>query len=275
MSATDGADRARRIAHGGRMTAVERRWVDPVSGRDETIDWVRSLSALGFGMADGPWRHGFLAVLGPRERMLLDGIATERTVLRGRTVFDQARTASTLAVVLEGRVKVTFTTPAGDERLLALRGPGELLGEVSALVDRPRTATVVALDLVRLAVLPADAFQELCRTEPAFGHAVIRTLAERLSETDQYRVDAASEANVRLARVLVRLARQYGEPGSGTEVFIDLALTQEDLASLVSASRGAVARGLRELREDGLVRTARRRLVVADVDELERRFESL
>lgn len=217
---------------------------------------------------DAGWRTGFLGRLGDQERAALLASGTERFYPASRPVFDEGRSADTLVVVLDGRVKVTTVTVDGTEHLLALRGPGDLLGELSTLVGEERTSTVVAIDDVRLLVVPIVAFEALLAAHPSMSSTLIRMLVERVLEADRNRMELARPADERLARLLVRLADRFGRPGDDGTVRIDLRLSQDELAALVSASRGAVSAGLRGLREAALVRTGRRDLVLLDLDRL-------
>ena len=215
--------------------------------------------------------RGFWAQLGERERGLTAAAGRERRIGPGHRLFDEGQRAPSLVVIMRGRVKVSSLTMAGDERLLALRCEGDLLGEMATLTGRTRTATVTAIDEVRVVVIPADEFERLWRAEPVILAALVRSLVHRVEEADRSRMDLLDEAPTRVRRLLADLAERFGVADPGGGVRIDIALTQEELASLAFTSRGVVATTLRELREQGIVRTARRELVVADPAALVRR----
>ena len=91
---------------------------------------------------------GFLAALDEPERADLMQRAHRRRYRRGTTVFHEGGGSDEVVVVLSGRVKVSTVTGDGKEVVLAFRGPGDLLGELSAIDGEPRSATVGALGLV-------------------------------------------------------------------------------------------------------------------------------
>ncbi len=196
---------------------------------------------------------------------------TERFYRAGRPVYDEGRTAQTLAVLLEGRVKVATTTREGTNLLLALRSQGDLIGELSTLVGEERTATVTAIDDVRVLVVPYDEFDDLLAIHPQMTATLVRVLVGRVRESDSARVELEQDTDERLARQLVRLADRFGKVRPDGTVDIALPLTQDELASLTWASRGAVAETLRRLREAGLVETARRSIVLPDLERLRAR----
>ncbi len=76
----------------------------------------------------------------------------------------------------------------------------------------------------------------------------------------------------RLARFLLELPEQYGRGGQGG-IDIDFPLTQDELASVIAASRESVVRALTTLRSGGFIATARRRITVRDPERLRRYTE--
>jgi len=160
--------------------------------------------------------------------------------------------------VVSGRLKVSTTATSGKEVLLAVREAGDLVGELSALDRRPRSATVTVLEPAEVVVIPAELFVEHLAQTPAAALGVLRTLIGRLRDSDHKRAEfGAHDATVRVSRRLLEMADRFGPRG--------LRLTQEELAGWVGASREAVARSLRQLRSAGVVRTGRQVVDVIDV----------
>ncbi len=177
-----------------------------------------------------------------------------------------------MVIVLRGWVTVSLTTDRGATRLiLGLRGPGELLGEMAALDSHPRSATVRALGAVEAAVIGGDAFRRFLATHPRVSGLVIRQLTFRLRSADQERSALASLTVLqRLASRLTELSRVApsgpyapSAPGPGrTNAVVHLA--QDELAATVGATREAVAKALRLLRTQNVVRTGTRMVEILD-----------
>ncbi|MEU5288769.1 Crp/Fnr family transcriptional regulator [Streptomyces sp. NPDC020755] len=177
-----------------------------------------------------------------------------------------------VVIVLRGWVTVSHVTDRGATRLiLGLRGPGELLGEMAALDQHPRSATVRALGTVEASVIGGDAFRRFLATHPRVSGLVIRQLTFRLRSADQERSALASLTVLqRLASRLTELARTaptgpYAPPAPGpgaTGAVVHLA--QDELAATVGATREAVAKALRLLRTQEIVRTGTRRVEILD-----------
>ena len=188
----------------------------------------------------------------------------------GGTVFVEGERSDRVVVVLSGRVKVSSYTSTGAEVVLAFRGPGALLGELSAIDDWPRSATVTAVEPLEGLVVAAGSFWSYLGNHPAASLLLLRTLAGRLRDADRKRIEFGTHDAVgRVARRLVELVERFGEPCQ-EGIRIGLRFTQEELAGWTGSSREAVVKALRRLRARGCVHTRRMAIVVTDLDMLRR-----
>jgi CRP-like cAMP-binding protein len=214
--------------------------------------------------------EGFLSELEPEDRDELLRLGTVRRYRRGDVLFHQGDEAGAVLVIMAGHVKTAQVTAGGREVILAFPGPGELLGELSAVDGLPRSGTVRALEAVEALAVPGSAVRTLLERRPRVGLVVLRAVSARLREADRQRVDhAVHEVVVRVASRLVELCDRFGDGSSGA-VEIGLALTQDELAAWAGASREAVAKAIGLLRTLGWVQTERRRIVVLDLEALRR-----
>nr|MDT0665307.1 Crp/Fnr family transcriptional regulator [Micromonospora sp. DSM 115978] len=172
-------------------------------------------------------------------------------------------------LLLSGRVKVVAVTDNGYETLLALRGPGDVVGEMAAVDGGTRSATVTALEPVTGVAVPVAAFRAFVRARPAAAAALLGMLADRLRESDRARAGfGAYGTAVRLARRLLGLADAHGRVAADGTVALEVGLTQQDLAASIGASRESVGRDLALFDALGIVSRRRRPIVIADVDAL-------
>lgn len=188
----------------------------------------------------------------------------------GDQIFGQGEASDHIAIITAGIVKISAATASGKEALLGLRGAGELVGELAAIDGSLRSATVLALDRVQVRLVPAATFRHFLLAHPDALMAVLAAVVVRLRESDRHRlefVDCDVPERVRL--LLAELVGTHGRPDSdGVTVRIGLALSQQDIAGATGASREAVAKALRELREQGIVTTGRRQIAVRDLARL-------
>ncbi|MCY7344571.1 MAG: Crp/Fnr family transcriptional regulator [Pseudonocardia sp.] len=213
----------------------------------------------------------FMGRLDPLDRAALAGRGRQRRWPAGASLFLEGERCATVVVVTSGRVKVFSLTEQGEEVVLAVRGPGALLGELSAVDGAPRGASVAALEPVSAIVVPIEGFVEFLRLHTGAAMVLLRLITSRLRDADRKRVEFGTyDIAARVARRLVELADRFGEP-DGAGVRITVALSQDELAGWVGASREAVAKALRVLRDRGYVTTGRRTTTVLDLDGLRRR----
>lgn len=180
----------------------------------------------------------------------------------------QGEPAGHVILVRSGWAKVTSVSRGGAEALLALRGPGDILGEVAAVDGGLRSATVTTLVATEALIIDAGQFVRAVEELPGLAMALLRHLAHGLRESDRKRLEYVSASTSgRVATLLLSLSDRYGQrTEDGWR--IELPLSQQELAAAAATSREAVTRVLRTLRERDVVRTGRRRLEILRPDVL-------
>jgi CRP/FNR family cyclic AMP-dependent transcriptional regulator len=202
------------------------------------------------------------------DRAALTENGYERTWQPGEILALQGSPPSSMFVVLSGWVKITATNHRGDDAPLAARGPAEIVGELSAISQLSRNATIIAVDTVRTLVVPQERLLALMRSRPRIAQELLRTAGIRLQQSDRLRLEAGGADFIqRLAAVLLELAVQYSPDWTSVGA-VDLNVTQGDLASYARVSRSTLLRGLDELRKLSVVQTARHRVTIVRPDIL-------
>ncbi|MFJ6134567.1 Crp/Fnr family transcriptional regulator [Kitasatospora sp. NPDC092286] len=215
-------------------------------------------------------RVPFLARLEQAERTALLSLGRRLRYPPRSTVIRQEEPSDHVLLILHGWLKVTAAAPNGYEALLALRGPGDIVGESAALSGRPRAATVTTLEPVEAVAVDRTTFTAHLQRAPATALQLLALSTDRLRTADRRRLAFASlSVSERLSDLLLELARTHGSP-TDEGILITVPLSQQELAGSVGASREAVARLLRSLRDRGVVITRRRSLVIARPDVLRR-----
>jgi CRP/FNR family transcriptional regulator, cyclic AMP receptor protein len=207
--------------------------------------------------------RSFAAVLSGPALATIESLGRIRLYRAGSTLFRQGETTRHVAILTHGWVKVVASARNGQEAFLAIRGPSDVLGEVSAVDGLSRSATVSALIPVRARVIQGDGFLEAVLASRELSLALLQHLTTHLRDSDRKRLEYVSTSTFqRLVTLLVGLADTYGDRHADGTTVIRLPLTQRDLANAAAMSREAVARGLRVLRERDLVRTDRQRITI-------------
>ncbi|GAA3096253.1 MULTISPECIES: Crp/Fnr family transcriptional regulator [Nonomuraea] len=187
----------------------------------------------------------------------------------GQIIFHQGDPGESLYVLLDGLVKVVFTTEHGDEIVLNMLGRGDTFGEMALLDDSPRSASIVTARPAWVFALPRARLLELMREHPGLADEFLRLLGRMVRRlTDQAADLAFLDLGGRLAKLLLQLADKHGQAGG----VVDLpGLTQSDLAALIGASRPAVNRALQSLVARNLIAVKGRTIRLLDVAALRKR----
>jgi CRP-like cAMP-binding protein len=205
------------------------------------------------------------------EAAALQAVARRRDYRRGTVLMREADRSDWVFVIRSGRVKVSVDTASGTEVVLAVRGPGALLGEFSALDREPRSATVTALEPVSGLIVPLAEFEAFLQAHGRVAYLLMRTVIGRLRDADRKRIEFGAYDTIgRVAARLVEMAERFGQP-SPEGLKIALPFSQDELAGWIGASREAVSKALGVLRKAGTIRTSRMSVVVKDLADLRRR----
>ncbi|GAA2291192.1 Crp/Fnr family transcriptional regulator [Streptomyces kunmingensis] len=212
----------------------------------------------------------FLARLEKEDRAALLAVGRHLRYPARRVLMHQEEPSTHVLLLLHGWTKVTAVAANGYEALLALRGPGDIIGEGAALSGRHRSATVTTLEPVEAVVMDETRFTAFLAGSPRVAMGLLSLTTDRQRATDRRRLEwAALTVRERLAVLLLELVRTHGHhTPDGIELTVGL--SQQEFAGSVGSSREAVARLLKELRDRQVVVTQRRRIVVLRPDVLRR-----
>src|SRR4051812_6281632 len=212
----------------------------------------------------------FLEALTPEEVADLRASGRERHYEANLALFHEGDDGGSVIVLLAGRAKLTVPSSSGREVIIAVRGPGDLLGELAALVEAPRSATVATIEPVDALIVAGSAFASFLERNARVALVILRMVAERLLYADLQQAQFATHDVVgRVAHRLVELTERFGVDGENG-IVLDVPLSQEELAGWTGSSREAVNKALQMLRSLQMIETGRRRFTVLDVDGLRR-----
>lgn len=225
------------------------------------------MTTVATGPAQALSRHAFLA--GVPAEALARFAAHARWIDAGpnRVVMDFDEPTTDVFFVVQGSVRVLLrTTDATRTQILGDFAAGDLVGEMSAIDDAPRSARVEALVRTRLCVVPASAFLEVAFSSRSVGLRLLRLLTSRIRGQNRRLLEySVLPSRLRLAAELLRLGRPRPD---GTRV-VSPPPTQEELAARIGARRETVSRELSSLSRAGLLRRTRSALVLNDPQALQ------
>ena len=219
-----------------------------------------------------PTARSFWNALADPERQALAAAGVEEFFRGGAVLCGAGEDTSQVMIIDSGWVKVSVREgPGTAEKILAVRGQGDVVGERAALTTQVRSATVTALDEVSAMVVPAERFAEFLRSHPRAAEVLERQVTERREE-DRTRLFPGERAGAerRLAWLLLDLAQRRGGYQHTSAAMFTLPMSQQELADWAGTSADAVGRFLRSWRDRGIIARGERsrRLTVIDLDGL-------
>ncbi|MEV3924533.1 cyclic nucleotide-binding domain-containing protein [Actinomadura coerulea] len=209
----------------------------------------------------GNLRDSFWHALGTEDRDAVRGVARPRAFGPGAPILRQGYPADYVVVLLSGWTKVRVDR-AGEERIVAVRGPGDLIGERALFEGEAWTATVIALDTVEALVVGAADFRRVVER-----HAGVQSVLEKQAH-DRTVEAAARTSGTELADTERRLAALFTTLSRARDGA--LPLTGTELAGWTSSTPAAVASVLSEWDGAGLVHAGDGTIDVLDPVRLER-----
>ena len=206
---------------------------------------------------------------------MLRSLGRDREYQPGAALCVEGEPATHAFILLDGWVKILAVSVDGHQSILALRGAGDLVGEVAGETTGRRNATMEALVRVHALLVQYDRLNSFLDAHQGGSRAYRHVMAYRWRESDAtLRLRGVTSGAQRLAALLIGLAERLGGWSSGMEaesvIEIALPLSQDELASLAGTSRATVARAFSEWRKRGLIRTGQRRVTVTDAPGLRR-----
>jgi len=198
---------------------------------------------------------------------IVDSLRQRRMIRAGAVIFMRGDPGDSLCCVVTGRVRISTSHAGGKEAVLNIIEPGETFGEIALLDGMPRTETATAMGPTELSVMKRDHFLALLRDEPTLAMHLIQLLCKRMRRTVQLVEDSALlSIRARIAKQLLSLAELSGR---ATSAGVELTLSQEELAQLLSVSRQLVNQYLQVLKRRGWIQLGRRSITIVDAHRLD------
>ena len=219
-------------------------------------------------------RTPLFAGLDASELLALGACAGRRTYQKGEHIFHQGDTGDAVFVLAEGRVKVIFASPEGDEMILATLQPPDVFGELALIDGGPRSASIQTLEPTTVLTLTRATLLELIARHPAVTDLVLRSLGRLVRRMMAQAGDLVFlDLHGRVAKLLLRMIEDRAAHSDGRPS-LELRLTQSDLAAMDGGSRQSVNQILHHFERRGYLRLKGQTVIVQDLEALHRRAGS-
>jgi CRP-like cAMP-binding protein len=212
----------------------------------------------------GP-QDGFWHLLTGFEQNALSSLGRSSVFSSGATMCVQGEPATHVFILVTGWVKILTVTRDGQELVLALRGHGDVIGELAGETSGYRTATVRTVGTVRSLIVGQGPFTAFLEAHPGADRAYRHAVTLRWNEAATLLLNRSITSGAqRLAALLIELAAQHGSQ-AGSAIEVGIPLSQDELASLAGTSRATVTRALRDWRRRSIIRTSHRHVTILDI----------
>lgn len=187
--------------------------------------------------------------------------------LTGTLLLKQDEPGDRVVMILDGQVKVYRE---GERKVLAFRGPHEILGRTAVLYGRPRFANVVTLQPCEVAFVPASVYKRLT-TANSLREQVSQHAHERFMESTI--TPEGEKLDEKLAFILAHHV-ECSPRGVGSSAHVVLHVTRAELADQLKVGRNSVSQSLRALEQHGVV-VSRKKITITNLPALRQRAGKL
>lgn len=187
-----------------------------------------------------------------------------------QVIFHEGTPAGGLYVLCHGAVKLYQSDRFGRDHILAIAAPGDVLGEMPLDTTEPYSTSAEALTESQVCYLPRERLVDFIQVHPLTGVRLIAALSKSLSAARRKAGDLAlKRAEIRLAELLVQLARTGGEVQNGA-THVTLGYSRREIAEMIGVSTETAIRLLGRLKRKKMLTARQRELVICDVEKLTR-----
>lgn len=190
---------------------------------------------------------------------------------KGDILFHRGAPCTGFHLILNGQIKLAFTSAEGNEKVVDILRPGQSFGEAVMFMDRPYVVMAQALTDSTLLHIGKQIFFEEMAGDPSFCRKIIAGLAQRLhhlmGDVESYSLRSGRE---RIIGYLLREEEIAGDSLADGRVSIRLPTSKGTIASRLNLTQEHFSRILHELTDAGLIEVEGRTIHIADIGRLRR-----
>jgi len=209
-----------------------------------------------------------LADLPEEDLQLLTAHQSIHVYGKGEVIFREGAYPSGIFYIISGMAKKYKVDKEGKEQIIYVANAGELMGYHAILEEERYPDSAAVLEEAKIGFIPKEDFLETLQHSATLNRRLLKTLSHEFAVLiNNITLFAHRPVRERVAIQLVVLREKYKldfQPG----MFVEINMSRDDLASLVGAARENILRALAELKEEGIITTKGRKIIVMDVHKL-------
>ncbi|MGB5065077.1 MAG: Crp/Fnr family transcriptional regulator [Candidatus Competibacter sp.] len=184
---------------------------------------------------------------------------------KGQILFQTGSLLEGFYVIVRGQIKLAFSSPRGNEKVVSIVEPGQSFGEAMMFMEKPSPIFTQALENSRLLYIAKHSLFAAIDRDNAFARRMLAGLSIRLhgliEDVENYSLRSSTQ---RLIGFLLQLA----DVPAGGPVAFTLPASKHVIASRLNLTPETLSRILRGLAEAGLVEVKGRSITVLDIERL-------
>ncbi len=205
------------------------------------------------------------------ENQALDKVSSAKvfnTYKKGQTLFMEGSPPYGLFCIQEGTIKLTKTGEDGKESIVRIACNGDVLGHRSIFSDTNFQATATAIEETTVCFIDRKFIMRMVSEEPTVAQNIICQLGKSLGDSED-RIASFAQKNVRerTAELLLILNESHGKDHALGRL-LEIKLTREEMASIISTATETLIRQLSEFKEEGVIKQEGKKLIIANIDQL-------
>lgn len=223
-------------------------------------------------MEDSYWfikNCNLFAQVSPEDVSWLESKSKMRKLKRGEAVYLPTDSSDDILLVASGRVKITHATPEGKQSILGFIDPGEIFGELALLdSDATREDQAEAAEKTVVVAIPKNELLAIVQKYPSIVLGVTKLIGMRRKRVERRLRNLLFRSNRdRVIHLLLELTEKYGRR-SEAGVELQIRLSHQEMASIIGSTRETVTVVLGQLQNEGLLKIARRRIILLSTEKL-------
>ncbi len=187
---------------------------------------------------------------------------------KGNFLFHQGENADQVYILTHGKIKLTQLNLEGNQIVLRILGPKQLIAIISVLENTPYPASAEVIEKGIAFAFKQKDLLKLMKQESQVGINVMKILIHRIQELQDRFCELATErVDSRIAKALLRLANQVGIK-TAEGILIDLRLSRQDLAEITGTTLYTVSRLLTQWGKNGWIKSYQKKITVCKPEKL-------
>lgn len=204
------------------------------------------------------------------ELLLLKERMTRKELKKGAVIFREGGYPKGVYFLRRGKVKIYQTNSEGKEQIVYIYTKGETFGYRPILCNETHPVSAKTLEDCVVSFIPLDSFLKVLNKSSVLSNKLLRNLSHEFTVWIN-RISAFGQKGLRerIALSLLILNEKYKKKGR-EHLPVEISLSRDDFANYLGTSKEPLVRALRSFKDEKLIRTKGRKIIILDTKRLEK-----